>query len=355
MIDSKISYKINILSFISIVLVLYIHSYNLSFGKGIVMGESSIQQLNVFIQNFISSVLSRMAIPIFFIISGFLLFKKFSYDVYYQIIKKRFLTLVIPYLFWSTLTVIIFYVLESFDATKAFFTRTLISDLDYYELFNIIVLEPKNYPLWFLRDLIILIIVSPLIYYVLKRYQNTYFAILAILWLFFYPQVNIGLSVYKPDVVLFFSIGGSIALFNQEILSWKISHSLFFLLSLIYSLLLVFITLLVIYEYKAFFTELLLKISIIMGILVLWFLLDYIKLKKVYFMTSFTFIIYVCHEPMLTIYKKALIFLMGNNASDMLFIYLIVPLLVMVTVITLALLMKRYFLSISKVLLGNRI
>lgn len=357
MINDNLSYKINTLSLISIILVLYIHSHNLFIvDLGMIRESSLIKELNVFFQNFVSGALSRVAIPIFFVISGFFLFKKFSYKSYFEILKKRFFTLFIPYLFWSALVVLIFYTLQSFAFSKVFFTRILISDLNYYELFRMIFLEPKNYPLWFLRDLIMLVVFSPVIFYLLKKYKYIYLIILVILWLFFYPKVNTSFSMYKPDVLLFFSIGAYLALFKEEALNFQISNTQLFFLFLSYLTLLLWITALVLQEGILFLIPiLLLKLSIIIGILTLWFFLDYIKLTKIYFITNFTFIIYVFHEPLLTIYKKIFFSIFGNNSLVSLLAYIFVPVLTILTVTLFGYILKKYFFKISKVILGNRI
>ena len=289
MINDNLSYKINTLSLISIILVLYIHSHNLFIvDLGMIRENSFIRELNVFFQNFVSGALSRVAIPIFFVISGFFLFKKFSYKSYFKILKKRFFTLFIPYLFWSALVVLIFYTLQSFAFSKFFFTRIF--------------------------------------------------------------------SMYKPDVLLFFSIGAYLALFKEEALNFKISNTQLFFLFLSYLTLLLWVTTLVLQEGIFFLIPiLLLKLSIIIGILTLWFFLDYIKLTKIYFITNFTFIIYVFHEPLLTIYKKIFFSIFGNTSLVSLLAYIFVPVLTILTVTLFGYILKKYFFKISKVILGNRI
>jgi len=353
MIPADLSRKITNLSFISIVLVLYIHSTNTAL---ISTTDGFLHTINIFIQKLIGNGLALAAIPIFFMMSGFFLFKKFESCSYLTILRKRFYSLFIPYIFWSFLVLCLFYLLESSDYTQDFFTRTLIRDLSHYELFHALVLEPKNYPLWFLRDLIILVIVSPFIYYSIRKIKEWYFFIVIILWLFFHRDSNIALSLYKPDVLLFFSIGGYIALYRQKLLKVEISNVLFTFLLVSYIVLLLFDTLFSLMYGDNFFLETFLhKMIVVMGVLVIWFLLDRVRFPMIYFISNFTFLIYVIHEPLLTIYKKAFIYIFGQSSVVGLVTYLVVPLLIILTLIIIGYFMRKYMYSTSKIVLGNRI
>ena len=355
MLDEKTSYKIKVLSLVSIVMVLYIHSYNL----GLLVSGSSMsiaESVNFFIQEFISQGLARVSIPIFFIISGFFLFKNFSYSSYPKILIKRYHSLVIPYLFWSILVVGIFYLLQNIPSASSFFDRQLVEHTSLATLVQMILINPKNYPLWFIRDLIILIIVSPIIYYILKHYKSVYFILLLFLWLFFHDYNSISFTFYKPDVLLFFSIGGCLALYNQKILTLKISNKSLMLLFVLYISLLLGKTYFVMTVDGDLFIEVLLrKISIILGVFVVWFLLDRVSLKSFNSMTQFTFLLFVFHEPLLTILKKGLLFIVGESHVNAMLIYLVTPALTIYILSILGHYMKKYLPRVTSVVTGNRI
>lgn len=314
--------------------------------------------INIFIQNFIGNGVARTAIPIFFITSGFFFFKKFEYSSYFILLKKRFHTLVIPYFFWSFIVICIFYLLQSCEYTKSFFIRRLIADLSNYELLKALIVEPKNYPLWFLRDLIILIIISPMIYFFLKKIRHIYLLFLMFLWLFFYPEVNTALDLYKPNIILFFSIGGYLALYRDELLMFKIGNKTFYILFVTYIAIL-FLAIITTIAHQnvtpSIFEVVLHKLIILLGIVTIWFLLDRIKVLNVFSITNFTFLIYVFHEPLLTIYKKALLFISGKDALMSLFAYIISPILIIINLLILGYLMKKFIPKISKIILGGRI
>ena len=96
-----LSQKIKLISFFSIVMVVVLHSYNIDIKQnGVVLALP--KDFNWFLQTFFSFGVTRIAVPIFFIISGFLFFKdaQNEYPRFNQKILKRFKTLVIPYFFW---------------------------------------------------------------------------------------------------------------------------------------------------------------------------------------------------------------------------------------------------------------
>lgn len=74
-INMFLSQKIKIISFVCIIMVLYIHS---DFHE--VEGEILGMNINILCQKIISKKIARCAVPLFFSISGFLFFRKWTMD-----------------------------------------------------------------------------------------------------------------------------------------------------------------------------------------------------------------------------------------------------------------------------------
>lgn len=91
--NQYLSDKLRILSFISILLVLYIHS-------GFHPDEIAGMALNDKVQEFLSGMMGRCAVPLFYIISGYLFFLKVTDGMksIYGKITKRVRTLLVPYI-----------------------------------------------------------------------------------------------------------------------------------------------------------------------------------------------------------------------------------------------------------------
>lgn len=94
-----ISDKIKILSFVCIILVLYIHS---GFSNEVlILNEKKTEMQTIYILQFIiSGMVGRIAVPLFYIISGYLFFLNVPQGMQsiYKKIYKRGRTLFIPYL-----------------------------------------------------------------------------------------------------------------------------------------------------------------------------------------------------------------------------------------------------------------
>lgn len=93
MITNYISDKIKVLSLVAIILVLYIHSGFHDYPHEILGME-----FNHFLQEVVSEKLGRCAVPLFFMISGFLFFQNVNSinDVLHKM-RKRIKTLVVPF------------------------------------------------------------------------------------------------------------------------------------------------------------------------------------------------------------------------------------------------------------------
>jgi len=117
--------KLRTISFFLILLVVMVHSTNLS--VRIDANFTTINKgVNSFFQNFISDGIAKIASPLFFAISGYLFFLNINEGKpaeFLEKYKKRFRTLVIPYLLWSIFGLIFYFAIQSIPYFKPFFTR----------------------------------------------------------------------------------------------------------------------------------------------------------------------------------------------------------------------------------------
>lgn len=128
--------------------------------------------------SFIDSLL-KVSVPCFFIISGYLYFNsitKFTYQTYLNKSFKRIHSLVIPYILWNSIFL-------GYLLLKACFDTHTLNEICPFEkniflnLLHIIkgfwIFEngyPYAFAFWFIRNLIIFCALSPLAYYLSKKY-----------------------------------------------------------------------------------------------------------------------------------------------------------------------------------------
>ena len=169
-----LSDKIKVLSLFSIILVLYIHS-----GFHDYPHEIQGMAFNFTLQEFISGKIGRCAVPLFFAISGYLFFRNIDikagrrecYGQLWTKMRKRCRTLVVPYVIACLFPVAFQLVLEQVPAARPFmngggfsenFSKTV------SQLFYMIYIDSGNgspyaFQLWFLRDLIVIVALSPIV------------------------------------------------------------------------------------------------------------------------------------------------------------------------------------------------
>lgn len=148
------------------------------------------------IANLISEVFASISVPLFFFIAGFLFFYKanFSFPVYLSKLKKRAGTILVPYLFWNALVIGFFFLAQTFFASLLLGENKLIADYsikDWLEAFWARP-DPADYPnyrpiafqFWFMRDLMVVMVFSPVIYMLVKYLRIFGVFILGALWLF---------------------------------------------------------------------------------------------------------------------------------------------------------------------------
>ncbi len=155
-------------------------------------------------------VIGDAAVPTFFVISGYLLFSKFTLNGYPRMLLSKVFSLVIPYFVWSVLGLVFIQVLYPL-------MRGVPIEMTFQSVAIDILLANAVPHLWFVRPLLLYFICSPLLYFVfkyLKKWSIFIPAILFFVYIFFRPEYG-GLLLFIP---LFF-IGSYLAYFDIPVLN----------------------------------------------------------------------------------------------------------------------------------------
>lgn len=151
--------------------------------------------------------LGETGVPAFFFISGFLFF--YSSKSYSQKLKSRVYTLLIPYVFWNGL-IILTYLLLWLKGNPMMIMGKSIADYDLVDYLRAFIDRgnwdsgngvPLLCPYWYIRNLMVLCILSPIIYYGIK-----YLKWISVLALFLW-WISIPYNGMIASSLLFFSIG----------------------------------------------------------------------------------------------------------------------------------------------------
>ncbi len=330
------------------ILVVFLHAYNLKVvNTGQIVFNKS---FTFFVEDFFSYGITRIAVPLFFIISGFLFFKnKPSYKVILTQIIKRFKTLIIPYFLCAFLGIIIYFVLQNIPQSKSFFNSKLVSNFTFSDWVNAIFVLPIPYQLWFLRDLIILVFLSPLLLFLLN-YLNVWLILLSFtVWM-----IGLNTTFLTGESLFFFITGAYTAVYLPKVLLIKNNKGNLFIV-----LWIAFMLLKQIFNFFDFSENLefiILKISILFGIIAFWHIYDIFHNSFNHFskFVPYSFFIYLVHEPLLTIIKKSFFFALPKTELNYLLAYFVTPTLTIIICIWLGILVKRYCLPVYNMFTGNR-
>lgn len=241
------SQVIKFLRFPLAILVIFIHVNPQNSPLFIPIQSINIDEFNL---NSLYSIIAKsgtyfcnIAVPFFFFTSGYFFFyktKNWSLSTYKQKIQKRSKTLLLPYIAWNLLAfffliasklggIILFS--KSWNELSSFLSSydTLQSWLDIFwsqttwreGSTNLLGMSTQMWgpfllPLWFLRDLIIITILSPLIYFFIKRLKFSFIFFLGIGYIFTICTLP-GISIIS---VFFFSFGAYLSLNKKNLISY---------------------------------------------------------------------------------------------------------------------------------------
>lgn len=141
---------------------------------------------------FFSEIMASISVPLFFVISGYLFFYKTDFDgqVYKRKLKSRFRSLMVPYLLWNliillaliakTLPIFSFIFHNSGNVEIHLTLARIFNTFFFYDGTNGVLVYPDmgipvetpipiNGPLWYVRDLMVMIVLSPLVYWLIKK------------------------------------------------------------------------------------------------------------------------------------------------------------------------------------------
>lgn len=289
------SRKLRVVSFLAIILIVVLHS-NLA---GVAQGYEWV------IQRFMTSEITRISVPVFFMISGLLFFYNYESDFgafYVGKLKKRIKTLVIPYLIFSSFGyIVIMAAWYLTDVKPNCVTMTGFKSVFYYILWHPI----GCYQLWFVRDLFLMVLISPVLYVMYCNRWTAGFYILILTVLYFIS------NSYSQSLqsIFYFSVGAYIGLRRRSCIEIRAKSKIGMFATLTVWLALCSMSSMSGHEWIH-------RVAIVVGIAAFWQLYD-VCLWRIGWeksgLVSFTFFIYLLHEPLLTVVKRINLALFGAD------------------------------------------
>ena len=315
---------------------------------------------------FITAYIRTVAVPIFFFISGYMFFisvDRWSRETYLQKLKNRVHTLLVPYIVWIVLAVImvLFKYLPLFDTFRSqadaelhLSVSTLLScfyqydgKLDVVPGDDAVSPYPFVIPLWFMRDLMIVVLCTPVLHLLLRKFG--YFVLLVLGIIFLLPiGERYGLLL---QAFFFFSWGSYMSIYKKDLP--KLSRPLFkysIVLYLIIGILLLLTT--------AYWWRLLLPLKGIVGVFLAYGLADWL-LRKDYaksnpLLASASFFVYASHALFCHRITKILFMLLQPETNwEVTSVYIVSEIVLVMFLLLVYYLLRRFYPPALKVLVGR--
>lgn len=320
---------------------------------GVVMSHCMIQdsgnEVMDGVSRLFSSVLPISCVPLFFLMSGFLLFiniKKFTYGIYIEKIKSRIRTLLIPYILANTFMLLCYGIMHKFTPTLINpdnFNVLKYSLCDLLKAFWSINGEPICYPLWYVRNLFIMVLCLPLFYLLVR--QNNVKQLLS-LCIVAYASHIFGVGLF------YFYIGVFLAQKKINVYLVKLLNKKVFISVTIVALVAIY------YNYQGGNVgwRYLQQFSVAVLLVVLFYMISsrYGRAKNIVFEASF--FIYLFHAFPVLVIRKLLIKVISPSESIVWVItyFLLIFCVILLCVLTYCIL-KKYTPSFLNLLMGGRV
>lgn len=189
--------KIIWFSFLFSILVIWIHSYNSELYLGLTSHEAVIWSL----EHLFGELVGQIAVPGFFMISSYLFYRNFTWRKLKIKWLSRIHSILIPYIIWNAL----YYLGYVIASRLPFFSEVVgkgVIPLNLPTALEAVASYSYNYVFWYLYQLILLIILTPVIYYLIK---NTYIAVIWLLLLLASIYFEISLPQLNTDALFYYS------------------------------------------------------------------------------------------------------------------------------------------------------
>ena len=339
--------KKEFISFLLSILVFFIHS---NFAQEIV-SDSFVSVLNYKVSYFFSDSITWFAVPMFFMLSGISFFKGYNNQKYIGKIKSRVFTLVIPYLIWNTVWML-WEIFTSYSFVSRFsqgepYPLTLTSILKGIFFYNC------NVPFWFIFDLIIFSLASPLVFLIVK---NKYVGISATVILSVVSLFGIYLPTkvfYYPMAIVFYLIGAVIGYHYFDFVAKKSSKpmqitSVVFLIAYILAKNIVPGKL----QIDNYFLQ---TVVYTLAAYALWNVVDgFVEKLKPRAIYRRSFAVYAMHLPVAIVILKVFDFCIPQNEWLQIPKFIIMIVVTLVIINSVCAILEKFIPKIYAILMGNR-
>lgn len=342
-ISQNISRLITILRFPQIVLVVLRHNAGVLLDT--IYGCGSITVAGVFVTG-LGGIFAYSALLLMFFLSGYLFWsREYAYPV---MLKKKVKGLLLPYIIWNSIVILFYYagakagLLQTFANYWQPGRNPLTALLGIYTGWGAGG-YPAAYPLWYMRDLMLLMLFSPVLSACMKKIPVISLGVLTFLWAF-------GSNPYfSVEGLLLFCLGWYVIQWDRE---WKYLYQIKMLPLMICYLLSMGIEIVGFTKGQLWLH----KVNVLIGSLIFLKLCSYLpdheKIAGAFSrLAGFSFCIYMFHEPLLSVVRTVIIGFAGGYDVAL---YLLTTVIVILLCMAAGLFLQKLFPGLYRIFSGGR-
>lgn len=168
---------------------------------------------------FFQEGICRLAVPCFFLISGYLFFcglENWDWNLWKEKIKRRGLSLLLPYLLWNIIAFLVFWAFSNLGGGNVSFAQEYLKYGGLKMFWSVeggiplgIKAYPVDSPLWFIRDLMFYALITPAIFLFIRWTKG--YGVLAVILL------HLAVSGIVPEGFVFFLTGSFLRLSGKNL------------------------------------------------------------------------------------------------------------------------------------------
>ena len=345
--------KITLISFILAILVLIRHAHNVNI--------YNITGVFANVQDFFG-VLTDIAVPTFFMLSGYLFFVNFNYSVLLKKWKKRIFSILIPYLIWSLISYLYFLLLSYIPKISENINNNKIV-FSFKDMIKSVIIGKYNV-FWFLQYLMVYIVLAPAFFPIIKNKYIGYIPALLLLIIGFLADkftftqyANNGLIGWFLNKELYsyftlYLLGAYFgACYKDRIISLKF-NKIYCIISLIAIIIIALLRVIT----KDFATKIFSLYYVIMAIqsILVWIGLDFLRVNKCSWIFKNSFFIYCTHSLILETIEKLFLLVFKKTLFGALLDFVFAPIITYVIILAIIYVFSKYLPKVWKVLCGGR-
>lgn len=209
--EARFRNKITWFSFVFSLLVVWIHAYNAE----LFLGRTARMEAVFRAEHLIGELAGQIAVPGFFMISGYLFYRNFTWEKLMEKWNRRIKSVLVPYILWNFL-----YYMGYVAGSRLPWMREVVGKgvvpFHLAAAVDAVINYTYNYVFWYLYQLILLILLAPVLYAFLRRRLSGCLFLAAVWGIVLAEIAGMDLPFLNGDALLYYSCAGFLAIHGRR-------------------------------------------------------------------------------------------------------------------------------------------